>query len=85
MPAFFVRRDMTGFAQTLASLWKLQNLDHIVSEAGLAIASAEQAVETAGSRVSAAEDVLEKAKSETSELRKQHKEVEQELAKLDSR
>ncbi|MEE9311011.1 MAG: hypothetical protein V3V10_01240, partial [Planctomycetota bacterium] len=76
---------MSDFAATLDALWELQKLDHIVAEGLHEIASSEKAVVEATSRVRTAEETLRQAKAATSELRKQHKDVEVELARLDTR
>ncbi|MDC1142948.1 hypothetical protein OAU50_07635 [Planctomycetota bacterium] len=76
---------MADFAGVLDSLWALQALDSTVAKSKREIADAEKALETAQSRVIVAEGVLKTAQDATAELRRQHKEVENELAKLDTR
>lgn len=76
---------MSDFAATLDTLWELQKLDQIIAEGLRDIASSEKAVVEATNRVQTAGDKLKQTKDATNELRRKHKEVEEELARLDKR
>lgn len=76
---------MIVFSDTLDLLWKLKGLDQTVATGLKAIADTDKAVAEGKSRVDEAVGKLKEAKDATAALRKQHKEVEAELAKLDAR